>query len=223
MASIRRPRVLAIYNSKGGVGKTTLAVHLAVAAEQAGERVAIADTDEQGSAATWGRARTGSGTATPMVVSVRPAQLNALLDAAATDDISLLIVDTAPHAAPGSATAIEHADLVIVPTRPSAFDLAAVGKAVAVVRAAGKPAMFVLNGCPPRATAEIQEAREALEGYEFPVAAMELVDRRAFARAVATGRAVTEFEARGRAAGEIQALWAHIKEILNGKQARRAG
>lgn len=214
MTSIRRPLVLAVYNSKGGVGKTTLAVHLAVAAMQAGETVAIADTDEQGSAATWGRARSsGGGTAPPPVVAVRPAQLDSVIEAAATDAISLLIVDTAPHAAPGSATTIERADLVIVPTRPSAFDLAAIGKAVAVVRAARKPAMFVLNGCPSRAVAEIQEAREALEGSGFPVASAILVDRRAYARAVATGRAVTEFEARGRAAGEIQALWSEIRSI----------
>jgi hypothetical protein len=74
MASRRRPRVLAIYNSKGGVGETTLAVHLAVAAEQAGERLAIADTDEQRSAATWGRAHVGAFVATPTVVAARPAQ-----------------------------------------------------------------------------------------------------------------------------------------------------
>lgn len=223
MASLRRPRVLAVYNSKGGVGKTTLAVHLAVAAAQAGEAVAIADTDEQGSAATWGRARAASGATTPAVVAARPAQLDALLQAAATDGISLLLVDTAPHAAPGSATTIERADLVIIPTRPSAFDLAAIGKAVAVVRAAKKPAMFVLNGCPSRAAAEIQEAREALESFAFPVASTFLVDRRAYARAVATGRAVTEFEARGRAAAEIQSLWTEIKGASYGKQTRRAG
>jgi len=218
--------VIAVYNSKGGVGKTTIVVHLAVAAAQAGETVAIADTDEQGSAASWGRARVAGGVKAPPVLTARPAQLDALLEAATNDGVSLLIVDTAPHAAPGSALTTDRADLVIVPTRPSAFDLAAIGKAVAVVRAAGKQALFVLNGCPPRAVAEVQEAREALAGFEFPVASTALVDRRAFARAVASGRAVTEFDARGRAAAEIQELWSEVKGALDGgkvKATRRTG
>jgi chromosome partitioning protein len=224
MASRRRPLVIAVYNSKGGVGKSTLTVHLAVAAQQAGESVAIIDTDPQESSMTWGRARLEAGRATPAVVAVSSAQLDAVLEAAAEDNISLVVIDTPPHAGPGSVAACDRADLIVLPVRPSMFDLAAVGKAVRVVQASKKPAVFVFNGCPARSPAEVNEAAEALAVFGYPVAPVRVVDRRAFARALASGRAVTEFEINGRAAGEIRELWHHIEEALkHGKQDRRAG
>jgi len=74
-------------------------------------------------------------------------------------------------------------------------------------------AVFVLSACPFRAP-EIAETREALRGYGLPVAPMEITERRAFARAVATGRAVTEFEEDGKAAGEIRTLWSWLWEQM---------
>ncbi len=85
------------------------------------------------------------------------------------------------------------------------FDLAAVGSAVEIVRAAGVPAALVLDECPARAP-EVAAARDALGNFGLPTAAIEIAERRAYSRAVATGRAVTEFEAQGKAADEIRAL-----------------
>jgi chromosome partitioning protein len=87
------------------------------------------------------------------------------------------------------------------------FDLAAVGSAVEIVRAAGVPAALVLNECPARAP-EIAAAREALATFGLPVVAVEIAERRAFARAVATGRAVTEFDVHGKAAERSAPCWA---------------
>ena len=83
---------------KGGVGKTTLAVHLAVAALRAGERVAIIDTDPQASAAAWARIRGGG---SPDVVPVPAQRLTEAL-AAAEEDYSVVIVDSAPRASAAS-------------------------------------------------------------------------------------------------------------------------
>ena len=83
-----------------------------------------------------------------------------------------------------------------------------------IVRAAGVRAAFVLSACPFRAP-EIVETRHVLETFGFPIAPAVITDRRAFARAVATGRAVTEFESEGKAAEEIRALWTWIKEQLD--------
>ena len=104
-------------------------------------------------------------------------------------------------------------DLVVIPCRPTAFDLAAAGSAVEVVKAAGARAVFVLSACPFRSP-EIAETRTVLESYGLPVAPTEVTDRRAFARAVATGRAVTEFDAHGKAADEIRAFWNWLKEQI---------
>ena len=211
-------RTLALLSQKGGSGKTTLAVHLAVAAGEAGQRVALADTDPQRSATTWGRARAAG--QPPLVATAAPGALSALLAAARHDGITLLVVDSAPHTGPEVPQIARAADAVLIPCRPSAFDLAAVGNAVEIVRAAGVPAALVLNACPPRAP-EIPEARAALGRFGLPVAAVEITERRAFARAVASGRAVTEFEAHGRAAEEIRALWAWIEaELLSQPRAR---
>jgi chromosome partitioning protein len=202
--------VIAFLSQKGGAGKTTLAVHTAVAAEEAGQRVVLIDTDPQKTATAWGDARQA---ATPIIASVNVSELERVLDAARKEDMRIAIVDTAPHAAPDATRIARLASLVAIPCRPSAFDLAAVEAAVRIVRAANVKAVLVLSACPFRAP-EIAEAREALRSYGLPVSPAAITDRRAFSRAVATGRAVTEFETEGRAAEEIRALWAWLQEQM---------
>lgn len=201
---------IAFLSQKGGSGKTTLAVHTAVAAQEEGERVAIIDTDIQRSATTWGEAR---GEQTPIVATTAAAELPKVMKAARHDAMTLCIIDTAPHAAPDAARVAAAADLIVIPCRPTAFDLAAVGSAVEIVTAAKRPGVFVLSACPFRSP-EINETRQVLSDYGLPVAPGEITDRRAFARAVATGRAVTEFESHGKAADEIRLLWHWLKERL---------
>jgi len=101
----------------------------------------------------------------------------------------------------------------LIPVRPSAFDLAAVPAIVDIIRAAKVHGAFILSACPFRAP-EIPETRATLESYGLPIAPVEITDRRAFSRAVASGRAVTEFEADGKAAEEIRALWQWIQDTL---------
>jgi chromosome partitioning protein len=204
-------KTIAFLSQKGGSGKTTLAVHTAVAAQESGERVVVVDTDMQKSAATWSEARHD---AAPTVVTVAAASLPEVMTAARHDAMTLCIIDTAPHAAPDAARVAVAADLVIIPCRPTAFDLAAVGAALEIVQAASARAIFVLSACPFRAP-EIAETRAVLEGFGIPVAPVEITDRRAFARAVATGRAVTEFDSSGKAAEEIRSLWQWIKEQMH--------
>jgi chromosome partitioning protein len=203
-------KTIAFLSQKGGSGKTTLAVHTAVAAQESGERVVVVDTDMQKSAATWSGARQDK---TPAVVPVAATSLNDVMKAARHDAMTLCIIDTAPHAAPDAARVVGAADLVVIPCRPTAFDLAAVGAAVEIVKAASARAVFVLSACPFRAP-EIGETRAVLERFGISVAPVEITDRRAFSRAVATGRAVTEFDSDGKAAEEIRDLWNWIKEQL---------
>ena len=203
-------QTLAFMTQKGGSGKTTLAVHVAVAAGEAGERVVIVDTDPQRSASTWGGTRQQH---TPIIAPVAAAELGSVMAAARHDAMTLCIIDTAPHAAPDAVRVAQLADLIIIPCRPAAFDLAAAGSAVDIVRAAGARGAFVLSACPFRAP-EIAETRTVLEGFGLPIAPVVVTDRRAFARAVATGRAVTEFDAEGKAAEEIRELWHWLKQEL---------
>jgi chromosome partitioning protein len=203
-------KTLAFLSQKGGSGKTTLAVHTAVAAHEDGEHVVIIDTDLQRSATTWREARQA---AAPEVAPVAAAELAAVMAAARHDAMTLCIIDTAPHAAPDAARVVRAADLVVIPCRPTAFDLAAAANAVEIVRAAQVRAVFVLSACPFRAP-EITETRTILGSHGLTVAPVEITERRAFARAVATGRAVTEFENHGKAAEEIRSLWKWLKEQM---------
>jgi chromosome partitioning protein len=210
-------QTLAFLSQKGGSGKTTLAVHTAVAAHESGEQVVIVDTDLQKSATTWSEARQSD---TPPVAPVAAASLQDVMMAARHDAITLCIIDTAPHAAPDAARVAALADLVVIPCRPTAFDLAAASSAVEIVKAAGVSAVFVLSACPFRAP-EIEETRVVLASYGLAVAPVAVTERRAFARAIATGRAVTEFDPQGKAAEEIRTLWQWLKErMANGKDHR---
>ena len=214
-------KTIAFLSQKGGSGKTTLAVHVAVAAQEDGERVVIVDTDLQKSAAVWSEARASQ---IPLVAPVATAQLDNVIEAARHDAMTLCIIDTAPHAAPDAARVARAADLVLIPCRPTAFDLAAAGSAVDILRAAEVPAAFILSACPLRAP-EIVETRTVLTvRYGLPVAPVEITERRAFARAIATGRAVTEFDSHGKAAEEVRALWRWIKEqMTDGRKDDRTG
>lgn len=203
-------QTLVFLSQKGGSGKTTLAVHTAVAAQESGERVIIVDTDLQQSAKIWSKVRKG---AAPEVAPVPAVALNDVMAAARHDAMTLCIIDTAPHAAPDAVRVAKVADLVVIPCRPTAFDLAAVDNAVEIAKAAGARAVFVLSACPFRAL-EIAETRAELERKGFPVAPVPIIDRRAFARAIASGRAVTEFEGEGKAAKEIRALWNWFREQM---------
>jgi len=126
-------RTLALVSQKGGSGTTTLAVHLAVAAAQAGERVVLLDTDPQASARAWAQVRSRP---QPLVLGTTPAALPPQLG---TLDATLVVIATAPHTAVLLPAVAAVATALLLPWRPTAFDLAAVPATVALARAAHKP------------------------------------------------------------------------------------
>ena len=110
---------VALVSQKGGAGKTTIAINLAVASELAGRPAVVVDLDPQASAATWGDSREAEA---PVVVSAQAARLAEVLATAREHGAALTLIDTAPHAEAAARTA----DLVLVPCRPSVLDLRAV-------------------------------------------------------------------------------------------------
>jgi chromosome partitioning protein len=207
-------RIVAMLGQKGGSGKSTIAVHLAVAAQQGGEHVAVIDTDPQATATSWIKSRT---TKTPSVATAPPGEVESILGIAREQRITLVVIDTAPHADAGASKAIAEADLVIMPCQPTAFDVAGVVGAVRIAKAVNRPSVFVLNRCPPKVY-EVAETREYLETLGYPVAPVTIGNRQAYARATASGEAVTEFDPNGLAAQEIKQLWKWVKEQLRAKK-----
>ena len=208
-------KVIAILARKGGAGKTTLAVHLAVAAVQAGRRVLLVDVDPQRSAASWWRARAGDA---PELVECEATQIGDVVAAARRDRVDLVVVDTRPSVEADTAALARAADLVLIPTRPSILDLRAIGGTVDVVLAVKAKAVIVLNAVPAgRGDAEASltlEARAALAAYKVPTCPVTLGVRAAYSHALVDGRAVTEFDPTGRAAAELRALYRFAEERL---------
>lgn len=204
--------VVAMVSAKGGAGKSTLACHLAVAALRAGEKVALLDTDPQGSAIAWASERSED---SPTVAAIDSHELDAALAEAQVDGYSLVLVDTEGRAAGATTAILRAATFALVPVRASGFDLTAVGRSIAMVKAAGVEAFaIVLNAVKPRAP-EVVEARELLVDQDLPVVDVTIGDRTAFSRAIATGRTVEESAPRSLAAAEIRALWSYLSERLN--------
>ena len=201
-------RSIACISTKGGVGKTSLVLNLALAAMHAGERVLIVDADEQGSCITWATVRDEP---TPVVECVAPTDVAARLRTPGT--YTLAIVDTAPRASTSLSALLRAVDFALVPLRPSMLDVATLGQSLAIVAAAKRPGAIVLNACPPRAP-EIAETREAVRDLGLPLAPVEIAERRIYGRAVASGLAVVEFDPNSAAATEMSDLWKFVTRSL---------
>lgn len=206
-------QTIAIVSQKGGAGKTTLAVNLAT--EAARSRVAlILDTDPQATASRWGEWRGGGD---PEVIDCgAPSLLAGKLAKAAELGADLAVIDTPPHADAMARQAARLADLVLIPCRPRAFDLAAIEATAELVRSSRKPAFVVFNAGPPRAPLIYREATELIEGgFGLPIAPVVLPERAAFHHSAAAGRTALEQDSHGKAAAEIRALWVWAREQLD--------
>ena len=211
-------RTITIAARKGGVGKTTLATHLSVLAAGDGKPVLLVDVDPQRSLAWWWRLRKNE---TPALVECDAKDLAKIIPTAERQGVDTVIIDTAPHDRQGIVDAMRVADLVVLPTRPGAFDLAAIGATLEIAGQVGKPHLAILNACPPRTGSSepsiVTEARGALAGMGATIAETVISQRVALGHAIMSGQTVGEYEPDGRAAAEIAALWAEIEERLKGK------
>lgn len=204
-------KTLAVLSRKGGAGKTTIAVHLAVAAESRGIATAIFDLDPQASAALWSDHR---GEPIPAVVPAQAPRLPALLAQAKGNDADLVILDTAPNADTIASEAASHADVILIPCRPNGFDLDAIGATVRLAQAAGKPAYVVINAAPVQGV-ETAEATAALTDAGLEVCPVVLHYRKAYASRIHEGRTAQEADPNGKAAAEIRALLLWISKKTN--------
>ena len=142
-------RTIAVISQKGGAGKTTLALHIAVAAEQGGCSTILVDMDPQGTAEAWSEWRKE---APPVVIPAKAPTLAKTLEKAAALGAELAIVDTPPLAEAEARAAMRAADLILVPCRPNAFDLHSIKLTADMVSFAAKPAFVVFNAGPVAAS-----------------------------------------------------------------------
>ena len=210
-------QVIVLATQKGGSGKSTLAIGLALAAKQAGHNVRLIETDPQATLSNWQSRR---GLAEPLVEMIHNADdIELRLASLERGGVTLTIIDTAGGLSAATAAAIRHADICLIPARPSVADIEASAVTLGIVRAWRKPFAFVLNQTPIRG-ARIDNAATTLGNG----AARDLADvlarpfivmRNDHQDALAAGLAVGEYAPDGKSADEIRALWQWVDTRLN--------
>ncbi|MFA1687745.1 AAA family ATPase [Achromobacter dolens] len=211
-------KTLVLASQKGGAGKTTLAAHLAVAAELAGAGPAVLiDTDPQGSLSAWWNSREANA---PALAEAKLAELPAKLAALAEAGFKLAVIDTPPAITAAIRDVVKLADLVLIPTRPSPHDLRAVGSTVDIAQEAARPFAFAVTQAKPTARLTVQ-AVAALSAHG-PVAPAIVHDRVDYAGSMVDGRTVQETDAKSRSAEEIAQLLSFVLERMHeGKKTRK--
>jgi len=204
-------RTISILSQKGGTGKTTLSLHLAVAAQTHGRCAVVIDLDPQASSAEWKDSRAAD---TPIVVAAPPPRLTHALKAAQDGGAEFVFIDTAPHSGDVALSAAEVADLLLIPCRAAILDLRAIGTTAKVAKLSGKPAFVVLNAVPPQATHVLEDARAAVDVHGLKVAPIALQQRAAFAHSLTAGQTAQEYEPRGKAAEDIEKLFSWLQKMV---------
>jgi len=196
-------KVISIISQKGGVGKTTLATCLSVAAEQDGKSTVIYDLDPQATASFWKDIRKKE---SPAVVSLQSVRLQAMIKAAEEAGTDLVIIDGAAVARDIAFEAARVADFVLIPTKAAVFDTMSMLHTIEVVQQQGKDFSIVLNFVPPSGQ-EITDAISAAEQLNAPICPISIGNRKAYFRAQSQGLGVQEYEPSGKAAKEILDLY----------------
>ena len=208
-------KTLVVLSQKGGSGKSTLTVHLAVCAVQCGLKTAILDIDHnQASSLRWNEIRADDHKIDTAKCTAK--QLNSYLQMAEKGGVDLVLVDTAPHSNSDAVIAAQLADLILIPCRPALFDLEAIFNTVQIAKAAGHSYSVVINAAPRGKLAE--ETRSFLERNNVPVLALTVYQRAAYSHALLDGRSVHEYEPEGKAASEINELYEYISAELKLKR-----
>lgn len=202
--------VLAVVTQKGGSGKSTLSVGLAVAAMQRSERVALIEADAQGTISKWSERRENP---YPRVERVAdPGGIEPAISRLRAEGVWLAIIDTAATNNALATRAIACADLCLIPARPSPADIEAAIPTLIAIRRLDRRFAFVLNQTPTRGS-RLSEAATSLNSVG--VLALPFIGQRNDHQdALGVGLGVTEFAPGGKASEEIVALWGWISERL---------
>jgi chromosome partitioning protein len=214
--------IIALTGQKGGIGKSTTAVCLAVAALTRGKRVLLVDADPQGTVRTWGEVASESGQKTPTIVAMganmhRPGQLDVVASA-----YDLTIIDCPPRHGEISRSALMIANVAVFPCGPTAADAWALAVAMETFREA-QTIRDELRGCilitrKQGRTSLARAARSALETSGLPVLATELGHRIAYQEALAVGKGVTTYAPKDTASQEIQNLVDELTRFYHGEE-----
>lgn len=204
---------IAVISQKGGAGKTTLAICLATAAAGQGLATLIIDSDQQGTASQWSEWRQGE--APEVIRCTNKDQIAGKAAQAQKFGADIVIIDTPPHADAMAIEGAKIADLILIPCKPNAFDLAAIAQSIDLAKRSNKQAYVVFVSGEIRGEAAYREASEIIQSlYKIDIAPFRLPQRAIYRHAVAEGKTPIDAEPAGKAAIEINNLWEWVKGTL---------
>jgi chromosome partitioning protein len=205
-------QVLALVTQKGGTGKSTLGVSLAVAAQDMGLATTLLDLDPQGTASAWYERRKADG---PLVTSISSMSVSPRLHALARQGQDLVLIDTPGVDSSAAEVAMREASFCLIPVRPSIADIEAAKPTIRYLNDRNKRFAFVLNQCPvggrTSRTSNAFRALQLIGGVCEPTLAL----RSDHMDAMAAGLGVTEYAPSGKAATETRALLEWVWTRIN--------
>jgi chromosome partitioning protein len=206
-------KVVSLVTQKGGTGKSTLAVSLAVAAQERGLKVSILDLDPQRTTRRWFERRQATA---PEVAAIDATKLPAALAALDKQRADLVVIDTAGADVPAAKAVMMASDLCLIPARPSVADIEAAQPTIQALHRIGAPFAFILNACQAGRNIRTLDAFRALQ-LMGAVSGVTIANRADHVDALAQGLGVTERDPSGKAAGEIRDLVQWMLTRLEGK------
>lgn len=205
-------KTIAVLSHKGGSGKTTVAVNLAIAWRASGARTVLADADPVRSASDSLRKRPDHAS---LVVETTAAKLDALAYVSSKSGCDVLVIDTSGGADNGMLEAMKVADLCIAVARPTYLDVAATLRTVDLVRRLGRQGIVLFNQCPPRRngveSAAVRATIDVLRSGGLEVCPSTLQARATYQRSIAQGQGVGEYEPSGMADAEVARLLDYVR------------
>ena len=217
--------IIVIANSKGGVGKSTLAVHLAAWLHEQGHRVTLADCDTQHSSSDWLRE------AMPEVKTVRLANPDQILDELPqiAREADYVVADGPGSNTETSRALLLRAQLALVPCKASMLEVRALKQATSVLRQAheirrGVPRAVIVLSMVGKTYRLTQDMKDAAHKLHLPLAKTALTLKQIYADAPGQGRVVWQLGARGREANrEVQSLFRELlPEARKGRHSVKA-
>jgi chromosome partitioning protein len=207
-------KIIAIASQKGGVGKSTLAIHLAAAAQSQGLDTLIVDLDKHSQTASEWAVERDLGA--PSVVQADIDDISSLKDQAQKEGFDLVIFDCPPYVDDVVTQVTKFSDFTLIPTQP---EFPAVRTLARVIDRVSEPYSVILNGCQPKRngleTTKTLEVRNLLVSNSIPVSPISICRRIDMSDALITGRSVFEYEPDGNSAQEINNLLKWLLGELN--------
>jgi chromosome partitioning protein len=204
--------VVAVVGEKGGVGKTTICLDLAVTATRKGHKVAVLDVDQQATASKWTDRRTEEH---PWVVPTHAARIAASIEQAKRQGVDFIVIDTPPHSSTDAAEAARRADVVVAPIEPHLFALETLGKLADLLKIVGDVPCFVVINKAPVQGSDGTIAAGHIREQGFTVAPGIIHLRAAHRHAGNLGKVAAEYDPNGKAAEETLRLYSYTVKLID--------